>query len=144
GSSGARSFERPQAPRSASCAAHSAMQIGFNEAARQAVIRDAKWNGGFYDSADPPTGGLAFARMIGHLSFLSEQAFAAKFGRTLQGKDTLDYTLTPEFQVESYLSYQGDKFTRRFDANSLVYLTKAIDWYDLKSFEGSLSSYLFT
>lgn len=128
----------------ASCAAHSAMQIGFNEAARQAVMRDQKWNGGEYDPADPPDGGLSVARMIGHLSFLSEQAFAAKFGRGLQNKPSLEHLLSPEFQVESYLSYQGDKFTRRFDANSLLYLTKAIDWYDLKSFAGSQSSYLFT
>jgi homoserine O-acetyltransferase/O-succinyltransferase len=127
----------------ASCAAHSAMQIGFNEAARQAVMRDLKWNGGMYDPNDPPVGGLAVGRMIGHLSFLSEQAFAAKFGRGLQDKTALEHLLSPEFQVESYLSYQGDKFTKRFDANSMLYLTKAIDWYDLKSFAGSQSSYLF-
>ena len=127
----------------ASCAAHSAMQIGFNETARQAVIRDSKWNGGKYDPADPPSGGLAVARMVGHLSFLSEQAFAVKFGRQLQDKQVLEHSLTPEFQVESYLSYQGDKFTKRFDANSLLYLTKAIDWYNLDSFEKSQSAYLF-
>jgi homoserine O-acetyltransferase/O-succinyltransferase len=128
----------------ASCAAHSAMQIGFNEAARQAVMRDPKWNGGNYDPNDAPNGGLSVARMIGHLSFLSEQAFTAKFGRHLQNKDVLEYKLETEFQVESYLSYQGDKFTKRFDANSLLYLTKAIDWYELKSLESSQSSYLFT
>ncbi|HVT13498.1 MAG TPA: homoserine O-acetyltransferase [Fimbriimonadaceae bacterium] len=128
----------------ASAAAHSAMQIGFNEAARQAVMRDAKWNGGLYDPADPPNGGLAVARMIGHLSFLSEQAFAAKFGRRLQDKERLEYKLATEFQVESYLNYQGDKFTKRFDANSLLYLTKAIDNYELTSLAGSQSSYLFT
>jgi homoserine O-acetyltransferase len=128
----------------ASCAAHSAMQIGFNEAARQAVMRDAKWNNGLYDPLDQPDGGLAVARMIGHLSFLSEQAFAAKFGRRLQGKEALEYKLDTEFQVESYLNYQGDKFTRRFDANSLLYLTKAIDNYELLTMHGSQSSYLFT
>jgi homoserine O-acetyltransferase len=128
----------------ASCAAHSAMQIGFNEAARQAVMRDAKWNGGLYSPLDPPTGGLSVARMIGHLSFLSEQAFAAKFGRRLQGKEKLEYKLEAEFQVESYLNYQGDKFTRRFDANSLLYLTKAIDNYEMLTMKGSQSSYLFT
>ncbi len=128
----------------ASCAAHSAMQIGFNEGARQAVMRDPKWQGGFYDSGDPPVNGLSVGRIIGHLSFLSEQAFAAKFGRRLQDKASLEYLLATEFQVESYLNYQGDKFASRFDANSLLYLTKAIDWYELKSFEGSQSSYLFT
>lgn len=127
----------------ASCAAHSPMQIGFNEAARQAVMRDSKWSNGRYDPQDPPAGGLAVARMIGHLSFLSEQAFASKFGRHLQEKEQLEHLLTPEFQVESYLSYQGDKFTKRFDANSLLYLTKAIDWYDLRSMDASQSSYLF-
>jgi len=128
----------------ASCAAHSAMQIGFNEGARQAVMRDPKWYGGFYDPGDPPVNGLAVGRIIGHLSFLSEQAFAAKFGRNLRDKAALDHVLDTEFQVESYLNYQGDKFAQRFDANSLLYLTKAIDWYDLKSLAGSQSSYLFT
>src|SRR5579862_1449565 len=128
----------------ASCAAHSAMQIGFNEGARQAVMRDPKWRGGFYDPDDPPADGLAVGRIIGHLSFLSEQAFAAKFGRNLQDKDNLDYSLGTEFQIESYLNYQGDKFARRFDANSFLYLTKAIDWFDRKSLQGSESSYLFT
>ena len=128
----------------ASCAAHSAMQIGFNEGARQAVMRDPKWNGGLYDPSDPPANGLAVGRIIGHLSFLSEAAFALKFGRRLQDKQVLDHTLATEFEVESYLNYQGDKFAKRFDANSLLYLTKAIDWYDLRSLAGSQSSYLFT
>lgn len=128
----------------ASCAAHSAMQIGFNEAARQAVMRDPNWNGGAYEPGAEPSGGLAVARMIGHLSFLSEAAFQAKFARRLQDKDRLDYRMGVEFQVESYLSYQGDKFTRRFDANSLLVLTKAIDYYDLKTLAGSKSEYLFT
>ncbi len=128
----------------ASCAAHNAMQIGFNEAARQAVMRDSKWKGGDYDPADPPSNGLAVARMIGHLSFLSEAAFDAKFGRRAQDKPNIDHTLGTEFQIESYLNYQGDKFTTRFDANSLVYLSKAIDYYELASLEGSQSDYLFT
>jgi homoserine O-acetyltransferase/O-succinyltransferase len=128
----------------ASCAAHSAMQIGFNEAARQAVMRDQAWNGGDYEFGREPAGGLSVARMIGHLSFLSEQAFQQKFARRLQDKSVFDYTMKVEFQVESYLSYQGDKFTRRFDANSLLYLTRAIDYYELKSMSGSTSRYLFT
>lgn len=128
----------------ASCAAHSAMQIGFNETSRQAIMRDPKWKGGFYDPEDPPANGLSVGRMVGHLSFLSESAFQAKFGRRLQDKQTLEYKLETEFQVESYLNYQGDKFTKRFDANSLLYLSKAIDNYELSSLDGSQSDYLFT
>lgn len=126
----------------ASAPAHSAMQIGFNEAARQAILRDPEWNGGNYTPGQGPMHGLAVARMIGHLSFLSEQAFDAKFGRRLQNKDRFDYTLGVEFQIESYLSYQGDKFTQRFDANSLLVLTRAIDYYDCRSLAGSTSEYL--
>jgi homoserine O-acetyltransferase/O-succinyltransferase len=128
----------------ASAAAHSAMQIGFNEAARQAVLRDPKWRGGNYPPDDPPTQGLAVGRMIGHLSYLSEASFERKFARRLQDKAVFDYTFGPEFQVESYLSYQGDKFTRRFDPNSLLYLTRAMDYYELSSLAGSESAYLFT
>lgn len=121
----------------ASAAAHSAMQIGFNEAARQAVRRDPKWRNGAYDPADPPSDGLAVGRMIGHLSFLSEAAFENKFGRRRQGA-------SDQFAVESYLSYQGDKFTKRFDPNSFLCLTRAIDGYELASMSGSQSEYLFT
>lgn len=128
----------------ASCAAHSAMQIGFNETARQAVMRDPRWNGGRYDPDDPPVAGLAVARMLGHLSYLSEAAFDAKFGRRLQDKSAFDYRLATEFQVESYLAHQGEKFTRRFDANSLLYLTRALDYYERTELEGSRSEYLFT
>lgn len=134
----------------ASCAAHNAMQIGFNETARQAVMRDSKWRGGMYPLGDQPEGGLAVARMLGHISFLSEAAFDAKFGRGLQrgsseaAEDEYRYTLAVDFQVESYLNYQGEKFTKRFDANSLLYLTKAIDYYDCRSLQGSTSDYLFT
>jgi homoserine O-acetyltransferase/O-succinyltransferase len=127
----------------ASCAAHNAMQIGFNEAARQAVMRDTRWQEGNYTEEEKPDGGLAVGRMIGHLSFLSEAAFDSKFGRRLQDRDRPQYHLSTDFQVESYLSYQGDKFAKRFDANSMLYLTKAIDYYQLNSFKGSSSEYLF-
>jgi homoserine O-acetyltransferase len=127
----------------ASCNAHSAMQIGFNEAARQAIMRDPNWMNGDYPEGTQPEGGLSVSRMIGHLSFLSDAAFTAKFGRRLQDRDNLEYTLDAEFQVESYLRYQGRKFTKRFDANSFLYVTKAIDNYDLRSFEGSQAEYLF-
>ncbi|MDR3688622.1 MAG: homoserine O-acetyltransferase [Fimbriimonas sp.] len=127
----------------ASCAAHSAMQIGFNETARQAVMRDPTWNGGDYAEGSQPEGGLAVSRMIGHLSFLSDAAFTAKFGRRLQGKPQFDYGLDVEFEVESYLRHQGQKFTKRFDANSLLYVTRAIDYFERTSLAGSSSEYLF-
>lgn len=128
---------------SASGAAHNAMQIGFNETARQAVRRDAKWRGGDYPLSDPPADGLAVARMLGHIGFLSEAAFDRKFGRRYQGKSEPSYHSDVEFEVESYLNYQGAKFTARFDANSLLVLTRAIDYYDLRSMAGSQSEYLF-
>lgn len=122
----------------ASARAHSAMQIAFNEAARQAVMRDPKWKGGDYTLDDQPADGLSVARMIGHISFLSEAAYDAKFGRRFQEGSG------DQFQVESYLNYQGDKFTARFDANSLLVLTRAIDDYEFTSFEGSRTEFLFT
>jgi homoserine O-acetyltransferase len=127
----------------ASSASHGPMQIGFNEGARQAVMRDPKWRGGNYPLEDPPVQGLAVARMIGHLTFLSDAAFETKFGRRLQGKDVPDYHLGVEFEVESYLKHQAEKFTTRFDANSFLYLTRAIDYYRLDSLEQSESEYLF-
>lgn len=122
----------------ASCRAHSAMQIGFNEAARQAIVRDPAWNGGDYLNDKTPDSGLSVARMIGHLSYLSEAAFQQKFGRERQvaGEE--------QFQVESYLNYQGDKFTQRFDAGSLVVLMKAIDAYFCESLATAECRYLFT
>lgn len=128
----------------ASCAAHSAMQIGFNETARQAVMRDPKWLGGDFPAEDPPRAGLAVARMVGHLSYLSDSAFEAKFARRLQDKEAFDFHAGIEFQVESYLSHQGDKFTHRFDAQSLIVLTRAIDYYSRSSLAGASASFLFT
>ncbi|MEQ1934326.1 MAG: homoserine O-acetyltransferase [Fimbriimonadaceae bacterium] len=120
----------------AGCLCHSPMQIGINEAARQAIMRDPKWRGGDYGD-DPPCDGLSVARMIGHISYLSDASFTAKFGRNRQdGKD--------QFQVESYLNYQGDKFTSRFDANSLLVLSRAIDDYECRSLEGTTTEFLVT
>jgi homoserine O-acetyltransferase len=127
----------------ASCAAHDGMQIGFNEAARQAIMRDSKWHGGDYPLDEPPSEGLAVARMIGHLTFLSEVAFSKKFSRRLQGKAVPSYHMGVEFEVESYLKHQGEKFTTRFDANSLLLLTRAIDYYELKSLEPSQARFQF-
>ena len=109
----------------ASCGAHSAMQIGFNEAGRQAIMRDPAWA-----KDEHPADGLSVARMIGHLTYLSDASFDRKFGRRLQDKTQFSYDGGIEFQVESYLNYQGDKFTDRFDANSYLVLTRAIDYFD--------------
>jgi homoserine O-acetyltransferase len=128
----------------ASCRAHSAMQIGINEAGRQAILREPQWCGGDFAVGEGPADGLSVARMIGHISYLSEASFGNKFGRGLQDKDAFDYNLGIEFQVESYLSYQGDKFTKRFDAGSYMVLTRAIDYYDCADLAGSDSEYLFT
>ncbi len=128
----------------ASCAAHNAMQIGFNEAGRQAVMRDPKWRGGDYPLDDPPVNGLAVARMIGHLTFLSEASFESKFSRRLQERRDIGYTLGVEYQVESYLRHQAEKFTTRFDANSFLRFTRAVDYFRRDTFSGSTSRYLFT
>ncbi len=122
----------------ASAPAHNAMQIAFNEVARQAIFADPAWQGGDYEVGAGPDRGLAVARMAGHLSYLSEAAFEAKFGRRRQQD-------APElFQVESYLRYQGKKFTTRFDAGSLVALTEAIDRYECVSLAGSRTRFLVT
>lgn len=143
-----RRFPVERAFITASCAAHSAMQIAFNESARQAIMRDPNWRGGDYYDAEPPADGLAIARMIGHLSYLSEAAFQAKFGRHVQDEPPRETVcpayVTPErFQVESYLNYQGDKFTHRFDANSLIVLSRAIDDYACDSLAGVSTEFLF-
>lgn len=127
----------------ASSRAHNAMQIGYNEAARQAVLRDPKWRGGDYPQDDPPVSGLAVARMIGHLSYLSEASFERKFGRRRQ-IEMLPDADPEQFQIEGYLAHQGEKFAQRFDARSLVVLSRAIDAYQRESLAGSSSEYLFT
>ncbi|MFM9873515.1 MAG: homoserine O-acetyltransferase [Fimbriimonadaceae bacterium] len=128
----------------ASAAAHGAMQIGFNETGRQAIRRDPAFMGGDYYGGEGPVQGLAIARMLGHLSFLSEESFTHKFGRNLQDKTQFSFDGEIEFAVESYLNYQGDKFTKRFDANSFITLTRAIDYFDLKSLEKAQCAFLFT
>jgi homoserine O-acetyltransferase/O-succinyltransferase len=127
----------------ASCAAHSPMQIGFNEVGRQAILRDPAFNGGDYLDGAAPANGLSVARMLGHISFLSGDAFEQKFGRRLQGKEKPDFHFGVEFEVESYLNYQGDKFTQRFDANSLLHLTRAIDYYQWSRPERAQAEFLF-
>jgi len=119
----------------ASTMRHSALCIAFNEVARQAIMADPKWLGGRYPVNDPPGMGLAVARMIGHITYLSDEAMRRKFGRRLQERESLSFAFEPEFQVESYLKHQGSKFVRRFDANSLLYITKAADYFDLNKKE---------
>ena len=127
-----------------SARAHDAMQIAFNEIGREAIMRDPKWRGGDYPPNDPPRDGLAVARMVGHLSYLSHASFESKFARRYQDKKAPEWTLGTEFEVESYLSYQADKFTKRFDPNSYLVLTRALDYYERSSLVGSQSEYLFT
>ncbi len=130
----------PQMVRSAVALAttmrHSAMAIAFNEVARQAIMADPNWNRGDYYHANPPTTGLAVARMVGHVTYLSDEAMRRKFGRRLQDRADFSYEVGVDFEVESYLRHQGSKFTRRFDANSLLYITKAADYFDLTNNRG--------
>jgi len=115
---------------------HSALAIAFNEVARQAIIADPNWNrGNYYDGKKPDTG-LSVARMIGHITYLSDEAMRRKFGRRLKDKKDFSYDLNTEFQVESYLHYQGAKFVDRFDANSFLYMTRAADYFDLTAYKG--------
>lgn len=115
----------------ATCMAHTAMQIAFNEVGRQAIITDPNWNRGHYTDKHRPEHGLAVARMVGHVTYLSEFSMKAKFGRNLQ-RETSAEDLFPEFfAVESYLQHQGESFVKRFDPNSYLYITKALDRFDL-------------
>jgi homoserine O-acetyltransferase len=118
---------------------HSPMQIAFNEVGRQAIMADPKWNGGDYYQGEAPDGGLAVARMIGHITYLSDESMHQKFGRRSQGKSALTYDLESDFEVASYLKYQGEMFTRRFDANTYLYVTKALDYFDLTGGSGVLT-----
>jgi len=110
---------------------HSALAIAFNEVARQAIMVDPKWNKGNYYDGEKPDLGLSVARMIGHVTYLSDEAMRRKFGRKLQNKAKFSYGFDVDFMIESYLRYQGSKFVKRFDANSVLYITKAADYFDL-------------
>jgi homoserine O-acetyltransferase len=116
-----------------------AQGIAFDEVGRQAIYSDPNWRAGSYYGSTPPNRGLAVARMIGHITYLSEKSMREKFGRGLQDRDEVGYDFgPPDFQVESYLRYKGDSFVERFDANSYLYITKAMDYFDLVSDHGSL------
>lgn len=114
---------------------HSPQQIAFNEVGRQAVMSDPAWQGGKYYGKDQPERGLALARMIGHITYMSDESMERKFSRKLKnGKNGIyNFSFTPEFEVEGYLHYRGDNFVKRFDANSYLYMTKAIDYFDLSN-----------
>jgi homoserine O-acetyltransferase/O-succinyltransferase len=114
----------------ASTARMSPQSIAFNAVGRNSIISDSNWRGGkYYADGAVPAQGLSVARMIGHITYLSEEAMHAKFGRRLK-RDELSYDFTSEFQVESYLDHQGTKFVERFDANAYLYMTKAMDYFD--------------
>ena len=121
----------------ASSARHSAQNIAFHEVGRQAIMADRNWNeGDYYGSDASPDNGLAVARMAAHITYLSEEGLTEKFGRNLQDRDTKSFGFDADFQVESYLRYQGSGFTQRFDANSYLYITRAMDYFDLAEEHG--------
>lgn len=126
----------------ATSARSSTQTIAWNSIGRQAIMRDPHWRGGDYYDHERPTTGLAVARMIGHVTYLSEPSLEAKFGRQFQAGTQPNFSLAPEFAVESYLDYQGTSFNARFDANSYLYITKAMDYWDLPGQYGSLAAAL--
>jgi len=112
---------------------HSAQNIAFHEVGRQAIMNDPNWNKGGYNKDNIiPERGLAVARMIAHITYLSDDAMHRKFGRKLQSRDIISFGFDADFQIESYLRYQGRSFVERFDANSYLYLTRAMDYFDLE------------
>lgn len=121
----------------ASTARHSAQNIAFHEVGRQAIMADPQWRGGnYYDDGDPPASGLAVARMAAHITYLSEAGLTEKFGRRLQDREQKTFGFDADFQVESYLRHQGISFVDRFDANSYLYITRAMDYFDLAEAHG--------
>ncbi|WP_433909285.1 homoserine O-acetyltransferase MetX [Sphingomonas yabuuchiae] len=133
----------------ASTARHSAQNIAFHEVGRQAIMADPKWrSGAYYEANDPPAAGLAVARMAAHITYLSEAGLTEKFGRRLQARpDRPDgaksFGFDADFQVESYLRHQGLSFVDRFDANSYLYITRALDYFDLAEEHGGLLANAF-
>ena len=110
---------------------HSAQNIAFHEVGRQAIMNDPLWKKGeYFKDNERPERGLSVARMIAHITYLSEDAMHRKFGRKLQSRDIISFGFEADFQVESYLRYQGQSFVDRFDANSYLYLTRAMDYFD--------------
>jgi len=125
----------------AGAARHSAQNIAFHEVGRQAIMADPDWCGGDYQAQGRnPARGLAVARMAAHITYLSETALHRKFGRNLQDRTQLTYGFDADFQVESYLRYQGSSFVDRFDANSYLYITRAMDYFDMAREFGSVAN----
>jgi len=121
----------------ASTARHTAQNIAFHEVGRQAIMADPKWRGGdYYAAGDPPAAGLAVARMAAHITYLSEAGLTEKFGRRLQAREAKSFGFDADFQIESYLRHQGISFVDRFDANSYLYITRAMDYFDLAEEHG--------
>jgi homoserine O-acetyltransferase len=128
----------------ATAARHSAQNIAFHEVGRQAIMADPAWHGGdYYAAGEVPTKGLAVARMAAHITYLSEEGLTEKFGRRLQERDSKSFGFDADFQVESYLRHQGISFVDRFDANSYLYITRAMDYFDLAEEHGGLLANAF-
>jgi homoserine O-acetyltransferase/O-succinyltransferase len=125
-------------------ARHSAQNIAFHEVGRQAIMADPDWQGGAYQRHDTRPGkGLAVARMAAHITYLSEAALQRKFGRNLQNREAISFGFGPDFQIESYLHHQGMTFVDRFDANSYLYITRAMDYFDLAADHGGVLAEAF-
>ena len=127
------------------CAArHSSQNIAFHEVGRQAVMADPDWcQGRYLEQGTSPRKGLAVARMAAHITYLSDEALHTKFGRNLQDRDKITFGFDADFQVESYLRYQGLSFVDRFDANSYLYITRAMDYFDLAADHGDVLANAF-
>ena len=126
----------------ATTARHSAQQIAFDEVGRQAIMADPDWCGGNYYGRNPPARGLAVARMVGHITYMSDDSMREKFARRLRGKEQFGFDFEADFEVESYLRYRGRQFVDRFDANSYLYITKAMDYFDLTASRATLAAVL--
>lgn len=118
----------------------SAQGIAFNAVGRNAIMSDPRFSNGEYYEHEAPVRGLAIARMVGHITYLSDESMRMKFGRRLQDREHMDFSFTDQFEVESYLEYKGGTFVDRFDANSYIYLSKAIDYFDMETTHGSLEA----
>lgn len=118
----------------------SAQGIAFNAVGRNAILSDPNFNNGDYYNKERPEKGLAIARMVGHITYLSEEAMHNKFARRFQDKDSPNFDFGIDFEVESYLAHQGQTFVDRFDANSYLYITKAVDYFDIAQKYGSLEN----
>ena len=128
----------------ATAARHSAQNIALHEVGRQAIMADPDWRGGVYQAeGTQPSKGLAVARMAAHITYLSEAALQRKFGRSLQNRAEISFQFAPDFQVESYLHHQGSSFVDRFDANSYLYITRAMDYFDLAADYGGVLAEAF-